>query len=210
MQSITDWLMVGITFIYVIATIAIWMANNKSAEATREQLNESKRQFEESKRLETMPFLQLEIPIEQTSPLFEIELDLCDGDATDTLYKIVKLKNLGNGTATNITYLWEYNTVAKTLHDYQQINPIMAGDSYNFQLTFNIDKAIEGASNGALIWQFDDLLGNSYVQEVLLEFYEGDLVCCDNGTPTFKGRFKYNLAKISEYKRTHNKENGNA
>ena len=84
--------MVLITAIYVIATINISNANIRSAEATREQVIESRQQFAESKHLQTMPFLQLEIPIEQTTPLFEIELDLCDGDTSDTLYKIVKLK----------------------------------------------------------------------------------------------------------------------
>ena len=47
---ITDWLMVVITAVYVIATIFICMANIKSAKATREQLAEAKRQYEEDHR----------------------------------------------------------------------------------------------------------------------------------------------------------------
>lgn len=50
MPTITDWLMVIITVIYVIATIMICLANIRSAKATREQLAEAKRQFEESNR----------------------------------------------------------------------------------------------------------------------------------------------------------------
>lgn len=50
MPSITDWLMVGITFVYVVATIFICVANVKSAKATRDQLSESKRQFDEENR----------------------------------------------------------------------------------------------------------------------------------------------------------------
>lgn len=50
MPSITDWLMVGITFVYVFATIFICVANVKSAKATKEQLAESKRQFDEENR----------------------------------------------------------------------------------------------------------------------------------------------------------------
>lgn len=46
----TDWLMVIITAIYVVATIFICHANIKSAQATREQLAESKRQFDEENR----------------------------------------------------------------------------------------------------------------------------------------------------------------
>ena len=50
MPTVTDWLMVGITVVYVIATIFICWANMKSAKATREQLAETRRQFEEENR----------------------------------------------------------------------------------------------------------------------------------------------------------------
>ena len=50
MPTITDWLMVAITAVYVIATIAICWANVNSAKATRDQLEESKRQFENANR----------------------------------------------------------------------------------------------------------------------------------------------------------------
>lgn len=43
-------LMVIVTFIYVMATIAICVANLQSAKATREQLAEAKRQYEEEHR----------------------------------------------------------------------------------------------------------------------------------------------------------------
>ena len=39
-----------VTFVYVVATIFICMANIKSANATREQVAEQKRQFDESNR----------------------------------------------------------------------------------------------------------------------------------------------------------------
>lgn len=48
--SITDWLMVIITAVYVVATIFICRANIKSAEETRKQTEEMNRQFEESTR----------------------------------------------------------------------------------------------------------------------------------------------------------------
>ena len=50
MPTITDWLMVIITFVYVVATVFICWANIKSAKATRDQLAESKRQFDEENR----------------------------------------------------------------------------------------------------------------------------------------------------------------
>lgn len=50
MPSVTDWLMVVITFVYVVATIFICIANLRSAKATREQLIETKRQYDEENR----------------------------------------------------------------------------------------------------------------------------------------------------------------
>lgn len=47
---ITDWLMVAITAVYVVATIFICRANVKSATATREQVAEARRQYEEEHR----------------------------------------------------------------------------------------------------------------------------------------------------------------
>ena len=209
MPTVTDWLMVVITAIYVVATIAIWFANKKSARMTEKQLKESRAQFEESKRLETMPFLQLEIPIENNPPLFEIELDLCEGDTTDTLYKIVKLKNLGNGAATNIIYTWKRNHTCNQVCDYPPINAIMHGDSYYFQLTFYIDGTVETGTSGTLIWQYDDLLGNSYEQRVSLVFDEGDLVRCENDTPIYLGVIGYKLADKGASAKTSNEEKNN-
>ena len=60
MPTITDWLMVIITFVYVAATILICIFNGRSAKATQEQVAESQRQFDESKRLEFLPFFQIE------------------------------------------------------------------------------------------------------------------------------------------------------
>ena len=141
-----------------------------------------------------MPFLQLEIPTENETPLFEIELDLYEGDSTDTLYKIVKLKNLGNGSATNIVYTWKRNNTCDQVCDYPPINAIMHGDSYYFQLTFYTDETVETGTTGVLIWQYDDLLGNSYEQKVSLIFNEGDLVRCENDTPKYLGIIGYKLA----------------
>ena len=58
---ITDWLMVVITLIYVITTIKISKANVDSAKATREQVEDSRVQFEKNQRLQVMPSMQIDI-----------------------------------------------------------------------------------------------------------------------------------------------------
>lgn len=50
MPTITDWLMVVITLVYVVATILICIFNFRSTKATREQVAEAKRQYEEINR----------------------------------------------------------------------------------------------------------------------------------------------------------------
>ncbi|WP_295093310.1 hypothetical protein [Ruminococcus sp.] len=61
----TDWLMVIITAVYVVATIFIWKANKMAAEASKEQLEESKRQFEESQK-------QAKAELEESKRQFDI------------------------------------------------------------------------------------------------------------------------------------------
>ena len=48
--KLSEWIMVGITAIYVIATILICLFNYRSAMATRKQVQEQKRQFDEVNR----------------------------------------------------------------------------------------------------------------------------------------------------------------
>ena len=198
MPMITDWLMVGITAIYVAATILICFFNAKSAKATREQVVESKHQFEESKRLETLPFLQVENTFYKGLPLFEIDLDFND-DIGVTRYKLVKLKNLGNGAASNIIYTCKRNDNLHHSSDYPPINAIMQGDSYYFGLKYKaIDtETTDNINIGNLIWQYDDLLGNSYEQDVSLIYDKGD-IRFENDPPKYLGIVKYEIADKEE------------
>ena len=61
MPTITDWLMVAITAVYVIATIAICWANIKVANASKAQLEEMKRQYAEGNR----PIIETEFHYER-------------------------------------------------------------------------------------------------------------------------------------------------
>ena len=87
-------LMVIISAIYVIATIIICNANAVSAKATREQLEESKRQFRETQRLEVMPYLQLE-EYESATIMYSLNLVLVSGDLGVGTYILkARLKNV--------------------------------------------------------------------------------------------------------------------
>ena len=56
---LTDWLMVGITFVYAVVTVLILIANNKSAKIAKEQVDEMQREFEESNR----PRIEVELQL---------------------------------------------------------------------------------------------------------------------------------------------------
>lgn len=192
MPTVTDWIMVGITFVYVAATILIMIANYKSAKAAekqiqqaKEQLEVSERQFEESKRLECIPFLQIELPYaEYPKCQVEIEMPLCKNEATAFSYINAKVKNLGYGAATNIRFFWKYEGCQKDLFWTLPINAIMQGDEYIIQFTFLNDEN-NFVEKATFIWEFEDLLGNGYEQKVYFRFNEGDLESCENCAPEY-------------------------
>lgn len=57
MPTITDWLMVGITFVYVVATVFICVFNGRSAKAAKRQTEEMQKQFYATNR----PIVTVEI-----------------------------------------------------------------------------------------------------------------------------------------------------
>jgi len=80
MPTITDWLMVIITFVYVVATILICLANIKSAKAAKEQIDESQKQYRETNR----PYVT------------------CEYILTDRVFCGIRLCNHGNQVAKNL------------------------------------------------------------------------------------------------------------
>ena len=85
MPTITDWLMIIITLVYVIATIFICMANIKSAKASKEELDEIKRQYNDENR----PRIEVEFCYEQR------------------VWYIVRFVNHGKQTAQNVKIVFD-------------------------------------------------------------------------------------------------------
>lgn len=191
-SSITDWIMVWITAIYVVATIAIFRANKKSAKAaekqieqTKKQLEESEWQFMESQRLSCIPFLQLELEDKTHNGSFEIVLfPDCFNPKTgsyevsggDSFY--FWLKNIGNGSATNLIYTWTYLD-GDSNTDMMPINGLMNRDSFPVAFYVDSQKRIEGV----LEWGFSDMIGNDYTQKVNLCFENGKVTKLENDIP---------------------------
>lgn len=196
--------MVIITAVYVVATIAICVANFKSAKASREQLEESKRQFEEQKlqfeeqkrqfeeskeqyeetlRLQCMPFLQLEYKYESLIHedfCLNLPLYACEPVEITACYFV--LKNLGNGTAINMIYSWKY-IKSKETGDAMPINAIRPGTEYTIKIVFDTDDSLNELKP-VLEFEYNDLRGESYLQKVFLKIDEtSGYVICDNDEP---------------------------
>lgn len=138
---------------------------------------------QETKRLENLPFLQLEIPTEDAKPMFEIDLPLCLEEPADFIEKVVRLKNVGNGTATNVVYSWKYDKNNIFDSGYPPINAIMKGDSYYIRVNCDMDESAEHETNACLVLAYSDLLGHDYEQRVGVIFEQYDLVRFENDTP---------------------------
>lgn len=169
-----DWVMVIITAIYVVATCAICWANIKSAKATKEQVSESKRQYEETSRLENMPFLQIE-HAKNTSVDYSISLWL---NANDSIYSWsshnLTFKNVGKGAAVNLIYTWKCRESQVRMTEVMPLNAVMAGDDYTFNCEFCYSTEMALPSKGILYLEYNDLLGRSYEQKMIFNFTFND------------------------------------
>lgn len=193
-----EWAMVIITGIYVIATIFICCANIKSANASKAQLEESKTQFEESRRLQCMPFLQMEVATGKTAE-FLSEVSLCADEVDTTMYEIFRIRNLGNGTAVNMVYLWSCKAMNISEGDAAPFNAIRVGDEYYWQFTIDAQEPEYESTKVVLNLQYEDLLGNTYTQNFFITFDNDtsitDGICIETDAPRFHGIRVYSLAK---------------
>ncbi len=170
-------LMVLITFIYVVATVEICRANIKSAEATREQLVESKRQFDETKRLEHMPYLQASFGEwktgdEHSSCLPDMWLNINhhsnENDVSSGMS--MDITNIGLGLAVNLKCKWVSGEMTADKH--LSATLLRQADRCTSTFIISTDKPCEKTqfAKAALVICFDDFLGNHYEQTIEVSF----------------------------------------
>lgn len=172
---ITDWLMVIITAIYVVATILILRANQKTVQMTEKQLEISKLQFMETQRLSVLPYLSVDIGdtlFQETDdlPVFDLELPLCPIENNEKhawINRGIIVTNIGAGLASKLKAKWivDGNTYENSLpitvlccDDKKVINISISGE---YQDTIFSKKA-------ELVFCFSDVLGSRYEQTLEL------------------------------------------
>ena len=177
MPMVTDWIMVGITFVYVVATIAIWFANHKSASATEKQLVESKRQFDETKRLEHMPYMQVSFGEWITSdergsylPDMWLDINRTTDNRSASSGMSIDVTNIGLGLAVNLKCKW----ISDRINDEKHLSTTLLKRDESCNSTFIISAAMPDkepqCAETSLVICFDDFLGNHYEQKTDISF----------------------------------------
>ena len=176
--SITDWLMVGITVVYVIATVFICWANFSSARASKAQVEESKRQYEETKRLQMMPYIHVVfdkwIGLKQgdtITPHVHFKISECSQDECNINKGVsIKIYNIGLGIAIEPFCQWCEN---EKVVSYQIPTSVL-----NIKETKEWDILIIASKNDigkeikkTLRFLFADFYGNHYFQDLCIDFY---------------------------------------
>jgi len=172
----TDRIMVAITAVYAIATIFITISNIVSADASRKQVKESRIQFDEMRRLSSLPFLQIELNGKKDCPVeYTLELPTGNKPTEDLFSQIGVLRNIGNGTAMNIVFSWDCKEAETSNVDSFFVNAIRYGESYKIELlstkTEN-DKEVKGT----LTFDYQDLIGNEYEQTMHISIRGYDIM----------------------------------
>ena len=167
MPTITDWIMVGITAVYVAATIIISLANMKSAKATREQLTESKRQYDDKKRLEVMPYIQVENNGGSLSD-YRLSLDLKQGPLFFTKCVLgISMKNVGFGAAKAITYSYYSDNCSRNIENGPFVfQALIPGENKTVTLDFRCPPDHSEDMTVKIVLHYSDLLENKYDQTI--------------------------------------------
>lgn len=176
MKMDAEWVMVWITAVYVIATILICYANLKSARATREQVAESKRQFEESKRLEKMPYFDV-TALEETDGYNiydpDITLSQAEKQSKNNIFYPILLQytNIGSGTAADLTFQRDDSASSPV----ERFPFTSLGSDKSQVLCCHFNYSVESnfstfSSEIPLFLRYRDLLGNYYQQKIVFSF----------------------------------------
>ena len=171
-------IMIILTAAYGITTIAIWVANYHSANASKAQLEESKRQFEETKRLQIMPYIHVVfdkwIVINEgdtKTPYVHLKISECPQDECNINKGVsIKISNIGLGIAIEPICQWCVNEKVDSYHIPTSVLNIKETIEWDFVIIASkndISKEIKKT----LHFLFVDFYGNHYYQDLCIDFY---------------------------------------
>lgn len=154
-------LSVIVTTVYTIATIAILIANFRSAKAANQQISVSHEQYRDSRHLQIMPFLQIGFSSVR-APEYLIVFSLSNNTKTTKRLEVY-MENVGNGAAINISYSWKYGSINEQRD--MRMAVIKPGETCKLDIAI-VGELEEGKNNGVMTLKYSDLLGKYYTQDV--------------------------------------------
>lgn len=201
-------LMVIITLVYVLATIFICYFNGKSAKATQDQIKESRRQYEETKRLEMMPVIQFRRSTNSShSSEGYCSMVVTPANKSSSGWKfsceiIFSMKNIGLGNMKEATYSWTNEDGQKINCGTFPIESLCAKEETELTIYFESyerEKMKYGEKTKCLLdLTYKDLLENEYAQAITFVFVNQNPEECFNCSPLlFKECFASKATRIS-------------
>lgn len=182
--SFADWALVIITLIYAVFTIRIFLSNREANELTKKQLADSKKQYEERKKLEIMPHFNIEcgdIDTIQGRPNIIIPYSSEGSELkAKTEFKLI-IENVGLGTAKDIRYFWAFDEdelpavsegylrsvpINITANTKKEILYRISHPSVDYLLRKGVDKV-----RLSIGMTYEDLLSNKYSQLLTIEYF---------------------------------------
>lgn len=141
-------------------------------------IKDGQRREAESKRLEKMPYLKAEFGEWVTSDkrghdvLFDRLLDIESSNVENQVSggHSIHVTNIGLGMATNIFYRWKDDTYTDPNRYSSRL--LRCDDSYSENIIFSAsrEKSESRVVQKQLLFEFDDLLGNHYSQNMIIGF----------------------------------------
>lgn len=180
MKVILDWLntysnaiMVIITFVYVVATIAICLANISSAKASKKQLKTSIEQYEEMKRFNFMPYFQLLDVNTPGNSCILLPLKAKTGSGENYSIQVdFFIQNFGAGTAIKMKYIWNSLDSSTDMGKFVTA-ALRPGDKQIVRIMFIYSEGYIPEGIASIDLKYSDLLGNNYIQKIEFEFING-------------------------------------
>jgi hypothetical protein len=171
--TMTEWIMVIITAIYVITTIFICVYNSRAAKAAKDQVTEIRKQYENSLQIKMLPYLSVE-KIEN-EPNTRGIISFVFGNIIDThcIRKdfYFKVTNVGHDIAKEIEYTL-YPDHGNNPHYRVFSLPVNESRSICIQaIYFRTKKDLETHYSDIQIKvEYNDLFDNRYMQEFVICF----------------------------------------
>lgn len=170
-----DWVMVFITFVYVIATIYMCFFSYKSTKITAAQLQETMRQFEIDLEMKKCPYLEIsQIKKTKKRKIRGEGYVWLNSSATNKIQKLdvyFRIRNIGESVAKFIEYSWKNSYLCDKGYT---IYYLPAGDKRDFKVTFMayLDDPMKGKRlyRADMYIKMKDVFNNEYEQIAELRF----------------------------------------